>query len=72
MYIIMQAVEEMLGPHHIARLERLTYASLTRCVHPYLHAFTFAPSSTSCMFAPLLPFYFHILTCKPSTPPVNG
>jgi hypothetical protein len=33
MYIIMQAVEEMLGPHHIARLERLTYASLTRCVH---------------------------------------
>jgi len=33
MYVIMQAVEEMLGPHHIARLERLTYAALTRCVH---------------------------------------
>jgi hypothetical protein len=30
MYVIMQAVEEMLGPHHIARLERLTYAALTR------------------------------------------
>lgn len=33
MYVIMQAVEEMLGPHHIARLERLTYAALTRCGH---------------------------------------
>lgn len=32
MYVIMQAVEEMLGPHHIARLERLTDAALTRCV----------------------------------------
>jgi hypothetical protein len=31
MYVIMQAVEEMLGAHHIARLERLTYAALTRC-----------------------------------------
>jgi hypothetical protein len=31
MVIVMQAVEEMLGPHHIARLERLTDAALTRC-----------------------------------------
>lgn len=34
-YVIMQAVEEMLGPHHIARLERLTYAALTRWVCGY-------------------------------------
>jgi hypothetical protein len=47
MYIIMQAVEEMLGPHHIARLERLTYAALTRYAHLCLRSHKFPEACRS-------------------------